>query len=111
MIRFLDQLYYTDEMEGRIQRIRENLLLNQEAEHACYLVISANPKDVLEVLSSTMLMQEIRSGRKMDVVGLAGDREAAFHLVTVIFKDLLSEHGLSTGMRDLLCSKFERHEE
>ncbi len=97
MIRWMEGLYLGEGVEKRYKRIREDMERGKLRWHVYVLMLSTNPQNQLDILSSAFLRQPFYRNQDLTVVGLASGYQEALTVLQRMAADAVR----ATGKADL----------
>lgn len=79
-----NKLYIGDSLQKDRDKIIENIKAGKQKLQIHCITLPANPHNLLEIIDYHYLMDPHYKDIKLDVIGIAGSREEAIHLVSTI---------------------------
>lgn len=100
MIKYVNDLYLTDNTRKNLTKIKTKLRLGVGTLGLFVIMLSKNDRDVFDIVPAQMF--KIRRYRHMDhlVIGLAESKRKAYEMVGQIITDHFNRTGRYTELRD-----------
>ena len=94
MLTFSAELYLGEGIKRKkLDKIKRKLIKQPLFAGVYVIALSRNPVDQLEILEARQLAQRFYESHALHIVGVAGDREDALHLVEKIVQECLDTRG------------------
>ena len=107
---FLPILYVGDSIKNKsdklLPKIRMKLQLKPEKAGVYLILVSSDPREQLDIISSKALLHQGYRGQTITPYGIAGSHEEACSLVQSMLDDCLSTTGGCNLKEFLTCSQY-----
>lgn len=92
LILFHNRLYVADDLLKTKSKVLKELKQGKIQLGVYVIILPLGENDMLEIYPSYVLLQNALKDKKLNVVGIAGDRQTAFSLVEQMTMDCLNQN-------------------
>lgn len=93
MLTWYVHLYVGEKVKRQVRRTMRRINRRKPTPGVYLLTLPRNRKNVMEIISTSVLLQETAHMRCPQVIGIAGGKDEAFALMQIILKDTYANTG------------------